>query len=49
MCMPPKGNKHCQRVKEQVDASAVAINKAIPKALGLPETNYTPSSCCPPP
>jgi hydrogenase large subunit len=36
-----QGNKYCQRVKEQVDASAVAINSAIPKALGLPETNYT--------
>jgi hydrogenase large subunit len=36
-----QGNKHCQRVKEQVDAAAVAINSAIPKALGLPETNYT--------
>ena len=36
-----KGNKHCQRVKEQVDAAAVAINSAIPKALGLPETSYT--------
>lgn len=36
-----KGNKYCQRVKEQVDASAVAINSAIPKALGLPETSYT--------
>ncbi len=36
-----QGNKWCQRVKEQVDTSAVAINSAIPKALGLPETNYT--------
>mgnify|MGYP002776328914 FL=1 len=36
-----QGNKHCQRVKEQLESSAVAINSAIPKALGLPETNYT--------
>jgi hydrogenase large subunit len=36
-----QGNQYCQRVKQQVDASAVAINSAIPKALGLPETNYT--------
>jgi hydrogenase large subunit len=29
--------------------SAMMVNSAIPKALGLPETQYTPSSCCPPP
>jgi hydrogenase large subunit len=36
-----QGNPHCQRVKEQIDSAAVAINSAIPKALGLPETQYT--------
>jgi hydrogenase large subunit len=36
-----KGNKYCQRVKEQVDYSATMINSGIPKALGLPETKYT--------
>ena len=36
-----QGNPHCQRVKEQVDAAAVAINRDIPAALGLPETAYS--------
>ena len=36
-----KGHKHCQRVKEQVDTSAAIINKTFPKALGMPETQYT--------
>jgi hydrogenase large subunit len=36
-----KGHKHCQRVKEQVDTSATIINKTFPKALGMPETQYT--------
>ncbi len=36
-----QGNKYCQRVKEQVDSSAMIINQAFPKALGLPETQYT--------
>lgn len=36
-----KGHAHCQRVKEQVDFSASMINSGIPKALGLPETQYS--------
>ncbi len=36
-----QGNKWCQRVKEQVDGAAVAINSAIPAALGLPESQFT--------
>ncbi|GAP38815.1 nickel-dependent hydrogenase large subunit [Piscinibacter sakaiensis] len=36
-----QGHKHCQRVKEQVDTSARIINSDFPKALGLPETQYT--------
>jgi hydrogenase large subunit len=36
-----QGNKWCQRVKEQVDNAALAINSALPKALGLPETEFT--------
>lgn len=36
-----KGNTFAQRVKQQVDASARAINTDIPKALGLPSTDYT--------
>jgi hydrogenase large subunit len=36
-----QGNKYCQRVKQQVDASAEAINRVIPKALSLRETNFT--------
>jgi hydrogenase large subunit len=42
-----QGNKWCQRVKDQVESSAVAINSAIPKALGLPETNYTAKQLLP--
>jgi hydrogenase large subunit len=42
-----QGNKYCQRVKEQVDGAAAAINKAIPKALGLPETQYTAKQLLP--
>jgi hydrogenase large subunit len=36
-----QGNQNCQRVKEQIDYSAMMINNGIPKALGLPETSYT--------
>ena len=36
-----KGNKYAQRPKEQVDFSAMMVNRGIPKALGLPETQYT--------
>ena len=42
-----KGNPHCQRVKEQVETSAMMINSGIPKALGLPETNYTAKQLLP--
>ena len=35
-----QGNTYSQRVKEQVDSAAAAINSGIPKALGLPETQY---------
>jgi hydrogenase large subunit len=36
-----KGNRHCQRVKDQVDYSARMINTDLPKALGLPQTQLT--------
>jgi len=36
-----QGNPHSQRVKEQLEFSAQAINHDIPKALGLPETDYS--------
>ncbi|WP_028309978.1 nickel-dependent hydrogenase large subunit [Derxia gummosa] len=36
-----KGNKYVSRPKEQLEFSAEMVNKAIPKALGLPETEYT--------
>jgi hydrogenase large subunit len=42
-----KGHKYCQRVKEQVESSAHAINVAIPRALGLPETSYTATQLLP--
>ena len=42
-----QGNKNCQRVKEQIDGAAIAINSAIPKALGLPETQYTAKQLLP--
>jgi hydrogenase large subunit len=42
-----KGNKYCQRVKEQVESSAQAINSGIPKALGIPETTYTAKQLLP--
>nr|AMK59270.1 membrane-bound protein [uncultured bacterium UPO47] len=36
-----QGNRYAQRPKEQIEAAATAINRAIPQALGLPETDYT--------
>jgi len=36
-----KGNQYAQRPKEQLEFSAQMINSAIPKALALPETQYT--------
>jgi len=42
-----KGNTYCQRVKEQVDSSAAIINTAFPKAIGLPETQYTAKQLLP--
>ncbi|MFO1318267.1 MAG: nickel-dependent hydrogenase large subunit [Burkholderiales bacterium] len=42
-----KGNRHCQRVKEQIEGSAAAINTGIPKALGLPETHFTAKQLLP--
>jgi hydrogenase large subunit len=36
-----KGNTYAKRVQEQVDFSAMMINSGIPKALGLPETEFT--------
>jgi hydrogenase large subunit len=36
-----KGNPHCQRVKQQVDQAAEAINRGIPSALGLPTTEFS--------
>ena len=42
-----KGNKFAQRPKEQIEYSAMMINSAIPKALGLPETQYTAKQLLP--
>lgn len=42
-----KGNKYCQRVKEQIESSAQAINSSIPKALGMPETTYSAKQLLP--
>jgi hydrogenase large subunit len=42
-----QGNKWSQRVKQQVDSAAQAINHAIPKALGLPETQYSAKQLLP--
>ena len=42
-----QGNTHSQRVKQQIEASAAAINSAIPKALGLPETQFTAKQLLP--
>ncbi|ASM77620.1 Hydrogenase (acceptor) hydrogenase 2 large subunit [Vitreoscilla filiformis] len=36
-----KGNKYAQRPKEQLEFAAQMINSGIPKALGLPETEFT--------
>jgi hydrogenase large subunit len=36
-----KGNKYASRPKELVDFSASMINSGIPKALGIPETEFT--------
>jgi hydrogenase large subunit len=36
-----KGNKYAQRPKEQLEFSAMMVNSGIPKALGLPETQFT--------
>mgnify|MGYP003382494420 CR=1 FL=1 len=36
-----QGNKYCQRTKEQVDYLASMVNSGVPKALGLPETQYS--------
>jgi hydrogenase large subunit len=36
-----KGNQHAQRPKEQLEYAAEMINHALPKALGLPGTDYT--------
>jgi hydrogenase large subunit len=42
-----KGNTYSKRVQEQVDFSAQMINSAIPKALGLPETQYSAKQLLP--
>jgi hydrogenase large subunit len=36
-----KGNRYAQRPKEQLEHAAQMINTALPKALGLPTTDYT--------
>ena len=36
-----KGNKYAQRPKEQLEFAAMMVNSGVPKALGLPETQYT--------
>ncbi len=42
-----QGHKYSQRVKEQIDSAAAAINSGIPKALGLPETQLTAKQMLP--
>ncbi|KQW74255.1 MULTISPECIES: nickel-dependent hydrogenase large subunit [unclassified Methylibium] len=42
-----QGHKYCQRVKEQIDTSAMIINSVYPKALGLPETQYSAKQLLP--
>ena len=42
-----QGNQYSQRVKEQIDSAAAAINSGIPKALGLPETQLTAKQMLP--
>jgi hydrogenase large subunit len=36
-----KGNKYAQRPKEQLEFAAMMVNSGVPKALGLPETQFT--------
>ena len=36
-----KGNKYAQRPKAQLEFAAMMVNNGIPKALGLPETQFT--------
>ncbi|OYU71899.1 MAG: hydrogenase 2 large subunit, partial [Burkholderiales bacterium PBB5] len=42
-----KGNQNCLRVKDQIETSAQAINSGIPKALGLPEPQFTAKQLLP--
>jgi hydrogenase large subunit len=42
-----QGNKYSQRVKEQIESSAEIINHTFPKALGMPETQYTAKQLLP--
>ncbi|WP_236175384.1 nickel-dependent hydrogenase large subunit [Pseudomonas pseudonitroreducens] len=42
-----KGNPHCQRVKEQLESSLQAVNHALPRALGLGETDYSAKQLLP--
>jgi hydrogenase large subunit len=42
-----KGNTYAQRPKEQIEYAAQVINSAFPKALGLPETQYTAKQLLP--
>lgn len=42
-----KGNTYAQRPKEQIEYSAQVINSIFPKALGLPETQYTAKQLLP--
>jgi hydrogenase large subunit len=42
-----KGNTHAKRVQEQVEFSAAMINSGVPKALGLPETQFSAKQLLP--
>lgn len=42
-----QGNKHCQRVKEQIEYAASIINSTFPKALGMMQTQYTAKQLLP--
>jgi hydrogenase large subunit len=42
-----QGNPHCQRVMEQLDSSLRAVNRDLPKALGVAETELSAKQLLP--
>lgn len=42
-----QGNPHCQRVKEQLESSLRAVNRDLPKALGVAETELSAKQLLP--